>query len=259
MLVAAGGLFVTAVMVEVLANTINFKPIPGKIESRSKSRNVALLHEKAESVAVKITKYPIKSAYQKSFRKAVTTYVRNSLDAKDNIMSEVYYERESPATLWVIERWSNQAALTANNQRQPAKAIQRMVSQATSSPVETIMVRDLEPIPKGSWRKTPNPEDRPFTIMLFVDAKNGTENKFKEIYHKAMPQIRGESGIVTYQLSQRTDDDTKFITYEKFRNQEAFQYHLKFAPLKPVLDYLHSSIKSPPFEKGLHNLIPIDQ
>ncbi len=91
--------------------------------------------------------------------------------------------------------------------------------------------------------------------MLFVDAKQGTQHDFKAIYHKAMPQFRSEPGVVTYQLSEIEGDETKFVTYEKFRSDEAFQYHLKFPPIQPVIDYLNTSIKKPPFQDGIHNLI----
>jgi quinol monooxygenase YgiN len=70
-----------------------------------------------------------------------------------------------------------------------------------------------------------------------------------------MPKFRSEPGVVTYQLSQLKSDPTQFLTYEKFRSDAAFQYHLKFPPIEPVIKYLRTSIKQPPFEKGLHNLI----
>ena len=91
--------------------------------------------------------------------------------------------------------------------------------------------------------------------MLFVDSKEGTQEEFKATSHVAMPKFRSEPGVVTYQLSQVQGNDTKFVTFEKFRSQEAFQYHLNFPPIKPVIDYLQTSIKKQPFQSGLHRLI----
>ncbi len=62
--------------------------------------------------------------------------------------------------------------------------------------------------------------------MLFVDAKAGTEANFKDVYHTAMPKFRSEPGVITYQLSQLEEDATQFVTFEKFRSNEAFQFHL---------------------------------
>jgi len=70
-----------------------------------------------------------------------------------------------------------------------------------------------------------------------------------------MPQFRSEPGVINYQLSQLEEDGTQFVTYEKFRNEDAFQYHLNFPPIQPVIDYLNTSIKKQPFETGLHRLI----
>jgi len=91
--------------------------------------------------------------------------------------------------------------------------------------------------------------------MLFVDSKEGTQAEFKQTYHVAMPQFRSEPGVVTYQLSQVAGDDTKFVTFEKFRSPASFQYHLNFPPIQPVIDYLQTSIKQQPFQRGLHTLI----
>lgn len=60
---------------------------------------------------------------------------------------------------------------------------------------------------------------------------------------------------MTYQLSQFKEDSTQFVTFEKFRSNDAFQYHLKFPPIQPVIDYLNMSIKKQPFQDGIHNLI----
>jgi quinol monooxygenase YgiN len=118
-----------------------------------------------------------------------------------------------------------------------------------------IYVKDLEPLTKKQWRKTSKKGEEQLTIMLFVDAKKGTENNFMEVYHKAMPEFRSEPGVVTYQLSQLKEDNSQFVTFEKFRNKEAFQYHLNFPPIQPVIDYLNTSIKKQPFQDGIHNLI----
>jgi quinol monooxygenase YgiN len=118
-----------------------------------------------------------------------------------------------------------------------------------------IYVRDLEPLTKQQWSSVAGKQDQPLTIMLFVDAKPGTENNFKEVYHTAMPKFRSEPGVINYQLSQLEEDSTQFVTYEKFKNEDAFKYHLNFPPIQPVIDYLNTSIKKQPFQTGLHRLI----
>jgi quinol monooxygenase YgiN len=70
-----------------------------------------------------------------------------------------------------------------------------------------------------------------------------------------LPAFRDEPGILAFQLSQELDHTTRFIVYKKFRNQDAFQYHLQDPTIEPVIRFLQTSIKDPPFEKGYHYLI----
>lgn len=176
-------------------------------------------------------------------RELLHKYVKQAAGSKSNIMAEAYYEEQDSSIMWVIERWDSQ------------RGFDEMKNKAKLTPAKTFYVKDLEPLSKSAWRRAPGKEDTPITIMLFVDCKVGTEGNFKEVYHTAMPQFRSEPGVINYQLSQLLDDSTQFVTYEKFRNQAAFQYHLNFPPIQPVIDYLNSSIKKQPFQAGLHRLI----
>ena len=137
------------------------------------------------------------------------------------------------------------------------KAIRALSENALITPAKTFYVKDLEPLSKTAWRTAPAKDDTPLTIMLFVDSKAGTAEQFKQVYHTAMPQFRSEPGVINYQLSQLQGDSTQFVTYEKFRNEAAFQYHLSFPPIQPVIDYLNTSIKTQPFQAGLHRLMPL--
>jgi putative intracellular protease/amidase/quinol monooxygenase YgiN len=210
---------------------------------------------KQQEIVGKITRFEVKKEYQDQFQKVVSEYVKSSLSKEGNIMSEAYYEKEKPSVLWLIERWKNVSELENFNNDSQAKKINSLAKKALAQPIKTIDVKDLEPISKEQWRRTSKKEDNQLTIMLFVDAKAGTQQTFKDTYHVAMPQFRSEQGVVTYQLSQFENDPTQFVTFEKFRGDDAFQYHLKFPPIQPVIDYLNTSIKEQPFQKGLHNLI----
>lgn len=212
-------------------------------------------HRTVNTPVVRLLKYNVSPAYLTTFRNALGEYVRSSLNAAGNIMAEAYYEESDSTTLWIIERWTDENTLMKNGESKAAKVIVDLMKHALAAPADTIIMNDLEPLNKKDYHKIPNASDRPLTIMLFVDAKPGTQDEFKRIYHAAMPAFRKEAGVIVYQLSQSAADKTKFATYEKFRSQEAFQYHLQFPPVEPVVQYLRTSIKEQPFEKGLHRLI----
>ena len=209
----------------------------------------------SDKVVARLTRHEVQPQFVATFRQAIREYVMHSLKSEANVLSEAFHEQEDTSVLWLIERWSNKTEMDKAATRPAFKAIESLSRSSLKKPAKTIYVDDLEPLSKQQWRTAARKEDQPLTIMLFVDAKAGTEQNFKEVYHTAMPKFRSEPGVINYQLSQLEEDSTQFVTYEKFRNEAAFQYHLKFPPIQPIIDYLNTSIKKQPFQSGLHRLI----
>lgn len=210
---------------------------------------------KAQGKIARLTCYEVKADFRDSFLSVLNDYVTYSMKQESNILSEAYYEEDNPSVCWIIERWNNITSADKAAKHNTFAAVGSFAEKILLAPPKIYDVTDLEPLSKKQWRTAPNANDEPITIMLFVDSKAGTENEFKNVYHKAMPQFRSEAGVINYQLSQLKSESTKFVTYEKFRNEEAFQYHLKFPPIQPVIQYLETSIKIQPFQQGLHRLI----
>ncbi|KRD10314.1 hypothetical protein ASE21_11405 [Flavobacterium sp. Root901] len=213
------------------------------------------INNKEEKMTALITRYEVKKENLEKFQIAVSDYVKESLSDESNIMSEAYFEQENQTVIWLFERWTSQNELDKFRTNSVSKTVKSLVKTALSKPERAIYIKDLEPISKQEWRRASKAEDKQLTIMLFVDAQKGTEENFKKVYHKAMPQFRSEPGVVTYQLSELKEDSSQFVTFEKFRSNDAFQYHLNFPPIQPVIDYLNTSIKKQPFQDGIHNLI----
>lgn len=230
--------------------------VTGQNPQSAKAVGEAVLSALQQQQAVaRLTRYEVKPEYQDQFKKAIKDYVSYAIEIESNIMAEAYYERENPSILWITERWGSIEEWLKAKSNTQSQAVSRLAEMALQTPIKSISIKDLETLSKQQWRKTANVADSQLTIMLFVDAKAGTQQRFKDVYHVAMPQFRSEPGVITYQLSQLEEDDTQFVTYEKFRSNAAFQYHLNFPPIQPVIDYLNSSIKKQPFQDGLHNLI----
>ncbi|MGF6925284.1 quinol monooxygenase YgiN [Chitinophaga sp. W2I13] len=225
-----------------------------KRDNMEKNPLVAAGHSQTEEVAA-LTRYEVKKRYKKKFSKALRKYVKYAIAHKSNIMAEAYYEQENLSVLWLIERWDSKNGLENVRGGVKYNPIKLLSEKRLIQPAKTIYIKDLEPISKNEWQRRPLKEDKPITIMLFVDSREGTEGNFKEVYHTAMPQFRSEPGVINYQLSQLEEDSTRFVTYEKFRSEDAFRYHLDFPPIQPVIDYLNTSIKKQPFQTGLHRLI----
>lgn len=211
----------------------------------------------ADTVVAIITRYDVKNGYGDRFREALKNYAAHALANENNIMVEAYSEQEQPLVMWVIERWNNKRSFDQFCRTRPFKSLEILCGSALLKPAQTIYVQDLEPVSRKQWRIAAAKADKPVTIMLFVNAQPGTARSFQEIYHKAMPSFRSEPGVINYQLSRFEHDSTRFVTYEKFRSEQSFQYHLNFPLIQPVIDYLNTSIIKQPFQAGLHRLVPL--
>lgn len=208
-------------------------------------------------ITARLTRFEVKPEHEAAFRKALTEMVSSAILLEGNIMAEAYREENKQTILWLVDRWSSNKELEKFSKSTQGRVLDALSQTALTAPPKTYNLNDLEPLSKKQWRAAARSKDQPLTIMLFVDARAGTQQQFKDTYHVAMPKFRSEAGVVTYQLSEIEGDGTQFVTYEKFRNKDAFEYHLNFPPVKPVIEYLESNVKQPPFQNGLHNLVEI--
>lgn len=212
---------------------------------------------KSPDAYVVITRYEIQENTKEQIGTALNRYVQQALANDYNIMAEVFQEQEQPFVLWVLERWNSKEKFEAFSKSTEVEELLTLSKTGLFQPVKVYYLKDLAPLSKSEWRKAPAKDDNPIVIMLFVDSKKGTEDAFTRLYDTAMPKFRSEPGVITYGLSQFENDRTQFVTYEKFRNEDAFKYHLNFPPIQPVLDYLNTSIKRQPFQTGLYRLVPV--
>lgn len=203
----------------------------------------------------RLTRYVPPPAGREKFQRALSAYVAEALPQEGNLQAEAYHERDDPSVLWLIERWRSRSDLARFGPTAASRAIESVSGEAPAANARVYWLSDLEPLSKAQWRRPAGAEDTPLTVMLFVDTKAGRQDNFRDVYHRAMPAFRGQPGVVNYQLSQLEDDETKFVTYEKFRSPAAFEAHLKFPPIQPVIDFLQTGIERQPFQAGLHFLI----
>lgn len=203
----------------------------------------------------RLTRYQVKPEARGTLRHALSNYVAQALTEKHNLQAEAYQERDDASVLWLIERWQSRNELERFQHTASFRAIAALKGTTLEPEPVTYYVTDLEPLTKQQWRQAPRLDDQPVTIMLFVDSKAGTQDEFKTIYHAAMPALRGQPGVVTYQLSQIENERAKFVTFEKFRSDAAFAAHLEFPATKTIVDYLLTKSERQPFQQGLHTLI----
>lgn len=210
-----------------------------------------------DDIAVKavLTHYRVKQAWQDKFLEVLRAYTYSSLNAAGNIMAEACYEHGNGCTIWLLERWTDQSSYRDNKESVEAKVVAALAKIGLTAPVETILIKDLEPDDANAdWRSYPT-DDRLLTIMLFIHVKARGRRLFRSINHDVMLALKEEPGVLFFQLSQLSGAKSSFIVYKKFRDWDAFQYHLKHPALDPLMKFLQHSVKEPPYEKGYHLLI----
>lgn len=214
-------------------------------------------HDQASgnSITVVLTQYHVKTSFQDRFLEALSGYVFSSINATGNIMAEAYYEKGDVSVIWTIERWSNRASYINNRKTTAAKEVSVLRKNGLVSPVETIFMKDLLFFSKETTRNMPKAYGQPITVMLFIEVKAGVENYFNSINEVIFSVFLNEPGVLIFQFSRVLYCKTRFIVFKKFRDWDAFRYHLENPALKPVIKFLQTSIKEPPFEKGYHLLI----
>ncbi|PSL23351.1 quinol monooxygenase YgiN [Chitinophaga ginsengisoli] len=205
------------------------------------------------AIAVVLKQYQVKTFWQNKIGEVLSAYVLSSGRAPGNIMAEAYYEQGDAAIIWVIERWSNEAFYKMNSKSAAAKMVNGLAELGLAELVEIVFLEDLE----GISREAPRDDDQPLTIMLLADLKAGTEDRFRSINQEMISAFRKESGLLVFTLSRMVHHKTRFVIYKKFRNLNAFQHHLKDPAVQPVLEFLQTAVKEPPFEKGYHHLIQL--
>jgi len=207
------------------------------------------------STTAVLKQYHVKASFQDKFLEAMRVYIFSSISARGNIMAAAYYEKGDSNTMWIIERWGNRTSYRYNSKTAAAKLISNLSKTGLAAPVETIFIKDLEFFSKKMWRMAPKAHDQPITVMLFVDVKPGTEHHFLSLNQRAMSAFRNEPGGLIFQFSQLLSHKTRFIVFKQFSNWDAFQYHIKDPAQAPVIKFLQTFIKEPPFERGYHRLI----
>lgn len=65
------------------------------------------------------------------------------------------------------------------------------------------------------------------TILAFMPVRPGTEDVLRSAASDVVAKTRTEPGCVSYDLLQNAKDPTKYVFYENFNDQTAFDFHFR--------------------------------
>ena len=77
--------------------------------------------------------------------------------------------------------------------------------------------------------------DKPFTLIVRIQVKEGAGKQFEEAFAKAIPASRKEKGNLAYDLNRDTQDPSRYLVYERWKDLAALEAHLQTPHLKALL------------------------
>jgi quinol monooxygenase YgiN len=77
--------------------------------------------------------------------------------------------------------------------------------------------------------------DKPFTLIVHVQVKEGAGKQFEAAFAKAISATRKEKGNLAYDLNRDTQDPSRYLVYERWKDLAALEAHLKTPHLKALL------------------------
>lgn len=206
-------------------------------------------------VTAVLTEYHVKTSFHNQFILLLSAYVFSALKTTGNIMAKAYHEQGDSSIVWLIERWAGMDKYNEYCKCSTAEAIRAFTETGGALLKEVFWIEELECYVREQKKVSSAAAEQPMTVMLLIEVRKGCEMQFRRMNHAAMPAIREEQGVLTFLFSQVISHKTRFVVYKQFDSREALQYHLKSAAIAPVIRFLQTSVKEPPFEKAYHHLV----
>jgi quinol monooxygenase YgiN len=198
---------------------------------------------------VMLVTFKVKSEMRSTFKQALLDDVSNARQESGCISMVLFEAKDDPGILFLFERWQNQSALDNHFAQPYTKAVLGLAEMALTSPMQILYVEDLVPLPvKDLQSSNVNPEG--VDLIVLFEVKEGMDERFKEQFLNSVRHSRPELGCEAFHIHAVRGDDSKFVLYERWRNQEAFNFHLAQPYTQELFDSFGSTLVKP-VEDGL--------
>ena len=77
--------------------------------------------------------------------------------------------------------------------------------------------------------------DKPFTLIVRIQVKEGADKQFEAAFAKAIPASRKEKGNLAYDLNRDTQNPSRYLVYERWKDLAALEAHFQTPHLKTLL------------------------
>jgi quinol monooxygenase YgiN len=98
--------------------------------------------------------------------------------------------------------------------------------------------------------------DKPFTLIVGLKVKKGMGSKLESAFARASKATHKEKGCLAYDLHRDTQEPTRYLVYERWKNVAALRKHLQTAHTKALLKEVDKLSASPP---EVQVLVPVGE
>jgi len=83
-------------------------------------------------------------------------------------------------------------------------------------------------------------------INAIIEAKTGKEEELENVLRAMIPLVQEEDGAVVYTLHRSRNAKGKYFFYEKYKDQDAVDYHCSTHYFKDLIDKFSDLLASEP-------------
>jgi quinol monooxygenase YgiN len=76
--------------------------------------------------------------------------------------------------------------------------------------------------------------DKPFTLIVRVQVKEGAGKQFEAAFARAITATRKEKGNLAYDLNHDTQNPSRYLVYERWKDLAALEAHLNSRHIKEL-------------------------
>jgi quinol monooxygenase YgiN len=98
--------------------------------------------------------------------------------------------------------------------------------------------------------------NKPFTIIVAVQVKDGSGKTFEDAFVKALPLTRKEKGSIGYDLNRDARDSKRYLVYERWKSLADLENHIKTDYIKALLKVFGDVSEGTP---ELQVLVPVGE
>src|SRR5689334_9970231 len=93
--------------------------------------------------------------------------------------------------------------------------------------------------------------EKPFTLGVLLQVKDGSQERFEAAFAKAVGPSRKEKGCRAYDLNRDAETPTRYVVYERWQNLAALDAHTRTPHFTALLGEVGELLAGPPEVKVL--------